>query len=242
LPTFRDCPKASNSCDCESDNAKKTPLCESLKSSRQVRGKAYPTLREFTVVKALGDQGIISSICPIDTKDSSPSNANFGYRPAVKTIVDRLKNALSVQCLPQPLNLDAENKVPCLVLETITGETDQGICDNKAKYPEGGQPPAEVLQRKKASLPDGGKNTVVCKLGQLAREPGKTCADDRTSFGWCYVKNVGDAKPAGACPQAVLFTDKASRESRSTYSLECIRGSEVGSAPSTTTDGGAATP
>src|SRR5205823_5569139 len=68
LPKPRDCadPKFTSACDCNAGRIGKTnpPLCASATSTQQVRGKAYPTIREFSVVRAIGDQGIISSLCP----------------------------------------------------------------------------------------------------------------------------------------------------------------------------------
>src|SRR5205085_5186492 len=92
--------------------------CQTKKSTTQVRGKAYPTIRQFSVVRALSDkgQGIIASLCP---RSLDKNNQDYGYRPAVRAIVDRLKNALANQCLPQQLVADASGQVPCLILVTL---------------------------------------------------------------------------------------------------------------------------
>jgi hypothetical protein len=94
LPSAKDCPKGSNSCDCESENAKKTPLCETRTSSRQVRGKAYPSLRPLTVARYLGKQAVVGSICPVDLTDNGDANPNYGYRPLLTALVDRMKPVL----------------------------------------------------------------------------------------------------------------------------------------------------
>jgi len=44
-------------------------------------------------VRALGDQGVIASICPIQLTDKT--QPTYGYSPAVKAIVDRIKPSLA---------------------------------------------------------------------------------------------------------------------------------------------------
>ena len=60
LPAPRHCTDADPSCDCASGSD--APLC-SLAPGEQIKGKAYPTLRPLRVARALGERGIIGSIC-----------------------------------------------------------------------------------------------------------------------------------------------------------------------------------
>jgi hypothetical protein len=61
----------------------------------QVYGKAYPTIRELMLANMMGSQGIVSSICPIHTVDSSTGDDPlYGYRPLVDVLVERMKTAL----------------------------------------------------------------------------------------------------------------------------------------------------
>ena len=62
----------------------------------QYFAKAYPTIREIELVHLMGSQGVLSSLCPIH-----PSYANgdttdpvFGYRPAITSLINRLKPGL----------------------------------------------------------------------------------------------------------------------------------------------------
>jgi hypothetical protein len=67
----------------------------------QIAGKAYRCLRELEIAHAMGDQGIVSSLCPIHPAPvGGPGDPLFGYRPAVNAIVNRLGGRL-VQCLEQ---------------------------------------------------------------------------------------------------------------------------------------------
>ena len=68
LTTPKDCtdPLFAPACDCQGDAVKPDgpPLCDPQNRTIQVRGKAYPTIRELRVVKGLGPQGVVASICP----------------------------------------------------------------------------------------------------------------------------------------------------------------------------------
>jgi len=97
LPQPMDCtkPEHAGSCDCV-DTATTTadgpPVCDPANRNLQVRGKAYPSIRELRVVKELGDQGIAASVCP--TNEADATKADFGYRPVLEGIVARLTPTL----------------------------------------------------------------------------------------------------------------------------------------------------
>jgi hypothetical protein len=62
----------------------------------QTHAKAYPTTRELMLVNMMGSQGVVSSLCPIHTTDNAAGDDPlYGYRPAVDTLVGRLKAALA---------------------------------------------------------------------------------------------------------------------------------------------------
>jgi hypothetical protein len=128
LPTARDCslPNAV-SCNCtglaaNADN----PLCDpnpndSMNPTLQTRAKAYPGVKNLAIAQGLTTQGIAASICPAqlanpNNADGSPA-ADYGYRPAVNAIINRLKQALTGECLPRTLTPDPTGQVPCLILE-----------------------------------------------------------------------------------------------------------------------------
>jgi hypothetical protein len=137
--TGKDCSQAeySGACDCATGalNAG-TQLCDSATPTLQVYGKAYPSVREMVIAKAMsnsaaGNQGIVSSLCPIHVTDQSGGNDPlFGYRPAVNAIINRLKASLSNQCLPQKLTPDSAGNVPCLILVQLGTAGPAGSCAN----------------------------------------------------------------------------------------------------------------
>ena len=141
LPQPRDCSDpAQVSCDC-SDPKNDNPLCAADPAHNgdrtlQTHAKAYPGIRELQVLKSLGAQGIVGSICPSQLGDLS--GADFGYRPAIQGIINRLKLAFGGGCLPLELTVDAQGQAECLILEAINsggqhagtnGQGFGGACD-----------------------------------------------------------------------------------------------------------------
>ncbi len=236
LATPRDCTQAQNDyqCDCPAVATGLTadevpPLCNAQTPTQQVSAKAYPTIRELQVARLLGNQGIVSSLCPIDVSDNATGDdPNYGYRPAVATIINRLKNALTNQCLPEPLaaGTGGSAAVSCLILVQMPA-TNGGTCLNPTCTGNGlSVPESAVLTQFCATAEatytsNGGKSSglqdpaaqSVCVLQQLVptgtSSPGVlasgadftngSCESETTDPGWCYVTN------ANACAQAIAF-------------------------------------
>ena len=114
LPAPRDCSSNLVSCDC-SDPLNDNPLCDPNNKTTQLRAKGYPGVRELSALRSVGGQGIVASVCPAQTNDVN--KADYGYRPAIGAIIDRLKVALGGQCLPRQLTPDENGEVQCLILE-----------------------------------------------------------------------------------------------------------------------------
>jgi hypothetical protein len=97
--TLRD-PNVDN-CDCYTGVFNR-PLCEqtpgvSAPGPVQYWGKAYPSLRQLSVLKDFGavtGNSVVASICARNVTDTS--KADYGYRPAVAAIVERLQDQLDV--------------------------------------------------------------------------------------------------------------------------------------------------
>ncbi|MGH7736200.1 MAG: hypothetical protein ACREOE_21510, partial [Gemmatimonadales bacterium] len=240
-PVTRDCtaPQNANFCDCPhiagTVNAMQLPpLCDQTTITKQVAAKAYPTIRELTLAYKMGKQGIVSSICPIDTADNATKDDPlYGYRPAVATIIDRLKDALTNTCMPQQLQPHGDGTVDCLILLQVPGGAagTSGNCTNPVCPLMAGLkvPPADVLPKFCQGLEDtynqmvsnAGGNTTgltdpagtpVCELVQLTQANNTadfqgtppTCVSGQDP-GWCYVTGAA----AGKCAQAIIFTKNA---------------------------------
>ena len=240
LAAPKDCTQMqyTGACDCNGGPSQQTPLCaigaNGMHTTTQINGKAYPSVREMQIAHAMSDQAtnqaIVSSMCPIHTKEATAGDPVFGYRPAVNAIINRLKASLAVQCLPQKLVPDPSQggKVPCLVLVTLDKPGDESACNG------GGLsvPQADILARFKAAqeaawdpksaIPDP-KNYPTCQVDELT--PTLNSADfssdgscaTSTDQGWCYV----EGSAAGSCPQQILFTS-AMPPQGSTVNLQCL--------------------
>jgi hypothetical protein len=95
LPAPRDCTTNANKFACDCDGTKDSPLCDPTTKTTQVKGKAYPAIRELAVARALGDQAVVGSICVLHATEQTPGDPLFGYRPAVKLIGDRLAQRIA---------------------------------------------------------------------------------------------------------------------------------------------------
>jgi hypothetical protein len=248
LPMPKDCtqPQFAGACDCEpNSNSGQTPLCQTDATGKytniQIKGKAYPDISELVVAHAMADQvsgvqGIVSSLCPIHTTATSPSDPVYGYRPAVNAIINRLKNALSVQCLPQKLTPDmVTGDVPCLILVTLPTQGPETDCDKQNLGLA--QPTSDVLTRFQAGphsawVTGGGAKQAApdpssfptCVLTELTPQTAPMGDFDSTGScansmdpGWCYVEGTA----AGICPQQVLFT-QGQPPPGATVNLQCI--------------------
>jgi hypothetical protein len=91
LPAPRDCSASFASCDCQ-DALNDSPLCDPNNKVLQVRAKAYPGTRQLGVLKGLGDQGVVASICPSQQDD--PQKLDYAYRPAIRALLERVKPRL----------------------------------------------------------------------------------------------------------------------------------------------------
>jgi hypothetical protein len=237
LPQARDCSLDYNSayrCDCPSkagllSHEQTPPLCDDANATSQVYAKAYPTIRELLLAKLMGNQGIVSSICPQETVDTT--SPVYGYRPAVAAIIDRLKAALSNACLPRKLTVDkTANQAPCLILVSLPAKAGSGeSCRTPTCPADQGLtvPEADTLRlfcdsQESAYLGSGGvpnapgdpANQSVCVLKQL---PARVdCGGQTNNPGWCYVEGGNSG-----CAQAVVFAN-GSPPSGSLTTLACI--------------------
>jgi hypothetical protein len=89
--TERDCTQSCvPSCDCQ-DKANQNPLCaanagDGGNPTKQVMAKAYPSLRELEVLKGVGANAVVTSICPAQVTDATARD--FAYRPAMRALVE----------------------------------------------------------------------------------------------------------------------------------------------------------
>jgi hypothetical protein len=208
LPSPKDCTASNNTDTCECAGAASTaadgpPLCSPTTRTTQIKGKAYPTIRELRVAQGLGSQSVVSSLCAKDVT-SAPTSPSYGYNPAMNAILNRIDSSLGGQCLGATLPVDG-----CVLLVIFPDKSDQSVCDAFGLL----QPPPILLSDYqaafKASLGDAGATTPVPAMCELPKED--ACG---TGPGWCYETNTD------GCAQKIAFAP-GSPPPGSTISLAC---------------------
>jgi hypothetical protein len=230
LAAPRDCtnPMEQNGCDC----AFATPgaghdweLCSPNDPTKQIAAKAYPTVRELWLAQLLGEQGIVSSLCPIHAQPADgdlPPDPLYGYRPAMNAIVNRLRAALATPCVPHALQPDSQGAVPCLVLASLPA--DEKTCD-PAKGESEVDPhvvadASESLQGQFGPGAFDPSQHTICQVEELTGSDltNGTCTGSSRA-GWCYVTG---AAAGGHCPQALLFSPAATPSTGTQVAFVCI--------------------
>jgi hypothetical protein len=90
---------ADEACDCTADAyPKNSPLCSypaQDADGTQLYGKAYPSLRELEVLRELGDQAVVASVCAKKTSPDGTAAADphYGYNPAITALIETLRQA-----------------------------------------------------------------------------------------------------------------------------------------------------
>jgi hypothetical protein len=216
-----DCTANSDGCDCNPDEFDKhSPLCQGgddmNTSGTQIKAKGYPGVRELQVLKDFGSNAIVASICPKNITAAQgkmkQQDPDYGYNPAVAAIVDRLKEALTVKCLPRPLTPATDGadvgKVPCAVVEVRPQTQDMNGVYQACPDPSCSLPGRTSLSGERAKVEGaalqylqsngicGGKNQIpcdkecFCELDQFTGNDLRTCetmSDPGTLYGYCYV-------------------------------------------------------
>jgi len=215
---------ADKGCDCyDEDLVYNRPLCQppggGAASITQSFAKAYPGTRHLQVMKEFKDNSIVASICPKIVDDKK--KADYGYNPAVKAIIDRLKEALKGKCLPRPLDYKDVNQdgleagqVPCKVIEAVLPRDGAACsCDTGANRNDTTAVlRSAVLDKLKQGESCGDKmgqtkcsDYCTCELLQLSGNELGMCQNDAsppTVPGYCYV-NAAPNEPNVGNPDLV---------------------------------------
>jgi hypothetical protein len=212
-----DCTEETVSCDCAAANDNdytKSVLCQADDGSydrNQRRAKAYPGLRQLSVLKGIKDQGVVASICPaaVDGDENAPQ---YGYTPAVDAIIERLKEKLGGPCLPRALHADERGQVACIVMEgRNVPDGDSCACD----YAPGRtdvDPQHQSLVTQALTDPSATLAGLdcFCEIEQLEGPEANVCRtsldeapelDGEPVQGWCYID--GTSVPQIGNPELV---------------------------------------
>jgi hypothetical protein len=218
-------------CDCDgtgagADGQQSKPLCQDPQGdygTTQYYAKAYPGIRELQVLKEYGaatTNSIVASICARNVDD--PDRADYGYRPAIGAIIDRLKEQLQDRCLPRPLALDGAGNVPCSIVEARRKTNTTDACQACGSITARGDVNPQALPLLYQKMDQNGlcsgascsSNYCLCEV-LPARRSGGIAADappnlaaeadcqtnevvaDATD-GWCYVDTTDPDNPVGS--------------------------------------------
>jgi hypothetical protein len=229
LPVAHPCgPDNSLPCDCNADERiNNRPLCDYSAGTNtdgiQRYGKAYPGLRHLEVLKGVGNNGIVASICPKFIEPGAglepASDPNYGYNPAVASILDIFRERLGGQCLPRQLDIETDQaspdfgKVPCSIIEAVVNQSGDCRCDaDKGRAPVTS---ADLRQSSREVLREhdqcGGTTGVdcgaycLCEIEQLTGDERDAClagSNDPDIYGYCYVDadlGIGNPKLVENC-------------------------------------------
>ncbi len=212
----------------------------------QYYAKTYPTIREIELVHLMKGQGILSSLCPIHTSYmGGMGDPVFGYRPAVTSIINRLKTALTGACLPERLSPSVAGNgtvspctsatdnclAQCLIIATLPAGN-QG-CTQAGLTPAMPSAIAALKQQEGDAAVAPGQ--TVCQINQVPYVAGASCkgGTDPNAQGWCYVQGeaAGQSCVAQGQPQSIAFTSTMP-PAGSVVALQCLEQAV------TVTDGG----
>ena len=245
-------PQSNNSSnnDCsQTDNDWQDPLCQNPADNsfgkEQFSAKAYPGTRHLEVAKGLGEQAIVASICPANLDDASAPD--YGYRPAIGALIERLKTRLRDRCLPRVLEPNVcvdktdptYGQVPCVILEALAlNEGEECNCEAAGRK----TPTPEVITD---DVREAG--SCVCEITQLQGDSLHQCEEqvDETKVnadGWCYIdpgQGIGNEELVAKCipteRRIIRFVNKGHPTTNSTVFITCQEGAFNPAA----TDGGA---
>ncbi len=85
-----------SSFDCTGFTGSNRAICQAddgTYGSTQYRGKAYPGVRELQVLRGVGANATVASICARNVQTESRND--YGYRPVLRQILDRLRVGLN---------------------------------------------------------------------------------------------------------------------------------------------------
>jgi hypothetical protein len=204
-------------CDCNAaEFVYDRSLCQyanPLLDGTQVRGKAYPALRQLQVLKGLGHNAVVASVCPKNMTaigNDPAADPSYGYNPAVGAMVSRLKPYFAPRCLPKPLPVNEDGRVPCSVVE---GQRPGSACfcdAGRGRLDLGPELSDGVRHELAMRGFCGGSGEAcadfcLCEVRQFELDELAICqsspSDDETRFGFCYLdRNIANPELLGTCP------------------------------------------
>jgi len=207
-----DCTANPDVCDCNADEFDKhSPVCDGVTATSdgsQTYGKAYPALRELQVLKDLGGNGLVTSICPKSTTTDDPAaDLGYGLNPAVRAIGDTLATVFTQKCLQRSLPLDASNQTTARIYEARKStDCSCRASEGRLELDDAGNShlPGFQAQLQSAGIDPTGE--CICEIAQLDGDAGDSCRNDGAPasdlHGFCYLdpsSGLGDPSLVAGC-------------------------------------------
>jgi hypothetical protein len=209
-------------CACNADEFDyHSPLCSGVTSSAdgsQIFDKAYPGLRELEVLKGVGANAVVTSICPknvMPVVGSTPTtDVDYGYNPAMAALVAKLAAGLAPSCLPRPLapSTSDPNRIPCAVIEARPSQGTVCSCSVAGRtVPSSDSARAVTTYMRDEGACDGTgvacSDMCLCEVPQLGGDALAACQagapDTGATLGFCYIDpaaGIGSDAAVADCP------------------------------------------
>jgi hypothetical protein len=220
-------------CDCnQSEYDYDRPTCSYPDGTNaegiQEYAKAYPGVRQLEVLRGIGSQAVVGSICPKNTvPNGSPEDDPFyGYNPIVHAMAERFERIANPGCLPLPLPVDDGGLIACRLVEAFP--TDGCACDRSSQRPLEDEPVADgVLSLMRANGQCDGESGVpceslcLCEIDQLRGSHRPACTTGaELEGGFCYV-DTGPLVERCPADQARIIRIGGEPQAGATLSLVC---------------------
>ncbi len=202
-------------CDCTEigTDTYKSPLCQAPDGTyghTQYSAKAYPSLRQLRALHDFGENSIVASICP---KTTDPAAVDYGYRPAMAAIVERLKSQLGDKCYQRQLATASDGSTSCIIVEATPPDDEPGTCERLARSDVTPDVEESVRNRLLDSYHCEDETQCaawqLCEIDQIRAETDQdglmSCRHDGTAIGdgWCYIDeqlSLGNPDLVRNCP------------------------------------------
>lgn len=158
-------------------------------------GLAYPPRRIVEVAKRFGANAIVQSIC------------QSSFAPALQLIAERISQSLTVGCLPQTFERDAEGRVACDVVWELPPPGTPGASLQLCEERDYLTTPEDRDQR---TAPDGRTRCLVNQVAVRAGDGGALLDPDGQGFYYDDFSSEAREQCGGASEQRVVFTDDVS--------------------------------
>jgi hypothetical protein len=174
-------------------------------------------LRQLQALHDVGSNSIVASICP---KSTNTNEVDYGYRPAMAAIVDRLESVLANTCYSRELSTLDDGRVGCRIVEAERPTDSAPLgCERPARSAVDPALTESVRERLlRGNYCDSEAECAqfsLCEIDQLqaTTDPAglESCLNDDVPVGdgWCYIdeaRDLGNPDLLGRCPDTARRT------------------------------------